>query len=235
MKYLRTETFIGDAECSNDAVKSSEVLESRLDELRTELQQLPPDADSDHRFKLNLDIGYVLLDLDRRPEAWEMAEQVFGAAVAEDNWLRAVEASDIMFQAEQSGSVKALAHGIWLGVTFPVDPELSVAMLQHLIEETPDKSDGAAVAAATARYIVDLRAEGKTRDDLQFFTMQMFGDVARRHSQVDEQEVFEFWVERLELDDPAKFLPRLAKVLDVIVDGPWWFDRDSLRAKIPEA
>jgi hypothetical protein len=60
------------------------------------------------------------------------------------------------------------------------------------------------------------------------------GQVARRHSQVEEQEIFDFWVERMELDDPGKFLPRLAKVLDVIIDGEWWYDRDELRSKIPE-
>ena len=62
---------------------------------------------------------------------------------------------------------------------------------------------------------------------------QLLGQVARRHSQVEEQDIFDFWVERMELNDPGQFLPRLAKVLDVIVDGDWWFDRDALRAKIP--
>ena len=30
-----------------------------------------------------------------------------------------------------------------------------------------------------------------------------------------------------------RILPRLAKVLDVIIENDWWFDRDALRAKIP--
>jgi hypothetical protein len=106
-------------------------------------------------------------------------------------------------------------------------------MLQHLIDETPDSSDGAAVAAATASYIVDIRAEGQQREDLQLFTGQMLAQVARRHSQVEDQEIFDFWVERLELNDPDKFLPRLAKVLDIITNDNWWFDRHELRAKIP--
>ena len=139
----------------------------------------------------------------------------------------------MLYQAEQAESIKALAQGIWLGVTFPVDPELSVAMLQHLIDETPNNSDGAAVAAATACYVVDIRVQDQDREDLRFFTNQLLGQVARRHSQVEEQEIFDFWVERMALDDPSKFLPRLAKVLEVIVDSDWWFDRDTLRARIP--
>ncbi|HEY9147946.1 MAG TPA: hypothetical protein VIQ22_02955, partial [Gammaproteobacteria bacterium] len=140
------------------------------------------------------------------------------------------------YQSEQDDAITALAHGIWLGVTYPIDPELSVAMLQHLVEETPDDSDGAGVAAAAACYLVDLRAEGKTREDLQFFTGQLLGQVARRYTNgaCDTQELFDIWMDRLELKEPDKFLPRLAMILDVLVPADqWWFDRDALREKIP--
>lgn len=233
MKYLESESFIGDNESSEDAVKSSKLLELRLNEKRDALAALTPSAPTEQRLELELESGYLLLDLDRAQEAYSLAKTVLERALEEELWLRAVEACDILYQSEQPDAIKALAHGIWLGVTFPIDPELSVAMLQHLIDETPDSSDGAAVAAATACYIVDIRAMNADREELKFFTNQLLGQVARRHSQVEEQEIFDFWVERMELNDPAKFLPRLAKVLDVIVDGHWWFERDALRAKIP--
>ncbi len=234
MKYLQTESFLGEAECSQDAVASNKLVELKVDELQAQLEALPADTPADSRLKLILDRCYALLELNRMDEAWAAARPALDEAVAQDLWLRAVEACDVMFQADQTESLKALAHGVWLGVTFPVDPELSVAMLQHIVNESVDRSDGAAVAAATASYIVDLRAEGKQREDLQFFTMQMLGEVARRHSQVQEQEIFDFWIEQLELNDPARFLPRLSSVLDVLSDGDWWFDRDALRARIPD-
>ncbi|MEW8027294.1 MAG: hypothetical protein AB2792_11470 [Candidatus Thiodiazotropha sp.] len=233
MKYLESEAFIGDNECSEDAIKSSKLLQIKLDEKRQELSALSENASHDRRFELQLESAYILLDLDRPQEAFEIGKTVLDRALDEELWLRAVEACDILYQSERTDAIKALAHGIWLGVTFPIDPELSVAMLQHLIDETPDNSDGAAVAAVTACYVVDIRAQGEAHEDLKFFTNQLLGQVARRHSQVEEQEIFDFWVERMELDDPGKFLPRLAKVLEVIVDGDWWFDRDALRAKIP--
>ncbi len=233
MKYLQSEAFIGDNESAEDAIKSSKLLELRLDEKQQQLMALPADAPAEKRLELQLEAGYLLLDLDRRDEAWEMTRKLLDQAIEQAFWLLAVEACDILFQADRTDSIKALAQGIWLGVTFPIDPELSVAMLQHLIDETPDTSDGAAVAAATACYVVDIRAQDQQREELKFFTNQLLGQVARRHSNVDEQEVFDFWVERMELDDPAKFLPRLAKVLDIMVDGDWWFERDHLRAQIP--
>ncbi|MGD8587277.1 MAG: hypothetical protein PVG22_00460 [Chromatiales bacterium] len=234
MKYLESEAFLGDNECSEDAVKSSKLLQLKLEEKREALAALPADAATEQRLGLNLESGYILLDLDRKDEAWQLVRPLLDEALEHELWLSAVEACDIMYQAEKPDSIKALAHGIWLGVTFPVDPELSVALLQHLVDETPDSSDGAAVAAVTANYLVDLRAEGPDRESLLFFTNQLLGQVARRHSQVEEQEIFDFWVERMELDDPGKFLPRLAKVLEVMVDNDWWFDREQLRNKLPD-
>jgi hypothetical protein len=233
VKYLESEAFLGDNDCSEDAVKSSKLLQLKLDEKREALAALAADAPAGQRIGLNLESGYILLDLDRRDEAWQLARPLLEEALEHELWVKAVEACDIMYQAEKPDSIKALAHGIWLGVTFPIDPELSVAMLQHLVDETPDTSDGAAVAAVTANYLVDLRADGSDRESLLFFTNQLLGQVARRHSQVEEQEIFDFWVERMELDDPGKFLPRLAKVLDLIVEDDWWFDRDQLRSRIP--
>jgi hypothetical protein len=229
---LNNEQLIG-AECANDAVKSSELL---LNRLRENEQQLASAAENSlKRCELLLDNGYIQLDLDKKTEAWEGAHDALKIALQQEDWPQAVQACDIIYKSEQDDAIKAIAHGIWLGVTYPVDPELSVTMLQHLIEETPDKSDGAAVAAAVASYLVELRADDAKRDELKFFTNQLLGQVARRHSNVDEQAVFDFWIERMELDDPGKFIPRLAQILDVLMENEqWWFDRDALREKLPD-
>jgi hypothetical protein len=234
VKYLDTGENLGEAECSNDAIKSSELLTTRLDECKQQLEGL----EGKERLKPLLDSGYILLDLvGRKEEAAATAREALEIALTAQEWERAVEACDVLYQAEQEDAIKALAHGIWLGVTFPIDPELSVAMLQHLVEETPPDSDGAAVAAAAARYIVDLRAQGAQREPLQFFSNQLMGQVARRHTNgaCDSQELFDIWMERLELNDPGKFLPRLAQILDVLVPAEqWWYERDALREQIPQ-
>ena len=31
----------------------------------------------------------------------------------------------------------------------------------------------------------------------------------------------------MELNDPARFLPRLRNVVDVLAQDDWWFDRDA--------
>ncbi|MCP3670437.1 MAG: hypothetical protein GY814_08375 [Gammaproteobacteria bacterium] len=233
MKYLKNEFRIGDAEGGEDAVISTQNLESKLMQIQDEIEQLPASTNTSQRLKLTLDRCYLLLDLERQDEAWNSSNTTLKQALTENLWTRAVESCDIMFQTGNKESIRALAHGIWLAVTFPIDPELSVAMLQHLIDETPDNSDGAAVAAATACYLVDLRAKGEQHEELHFFTSQLMGQVAKRHSQVEEKEIFDFWVERLELNEPGKFLPRLAQVLDVLTEDNWWFDRDQLRDLIP--
>ncbi len=236
MKYLDMERLIGQPSAPpSDPRTVSTLLAAQLGELEDALSALPTDTPLSERNRLQLQCGYTLLDLGRNPEAWQRTRPLLEPTVAAENWLQAVEICDILYRSEQHESLKALAHGVWLGVTYPIDPELSVAMLQHIVEETPDHSDGGAVAAAVANYLVDLRASGEQRETLHFFTTQLLGEVARRHSQVEEKEIFDFWVEQLALNDPAKLLPHLAKMLDLLVTDGWWFDRDQLRSRIPEA
>jgi hypothetical protein len=209
-------------------------VEGELVELRQRLERLPEDAPPVERAALQLEIARSLQILERGAEAWPIAQTAFGILVNEGEWEAAADACDIMYQSDQPDSLIALGHGIWLGVTFPMDPELSINLLSHVVDDTPDDSDGAAVAAATAAFIADVRApEGTDRDRLTFFAQQLLGRVARRHSEVENQDQFALWIERLELDDPDKFLVRLRNVVDVLVQDQWWFDRETLQAQIP--
>ena len=106
-------------------------------------------------------------------------------------------------------------------------------LLQHVVDETPPEADGAAVAAITAHYLADLRAREPQRENLPDYAGQVFATVARRHSGVAGQEDFNRWIEDMELNNPALFLPRLRNVVDVLVQDEWWFDRDALQAALP--
>jgi hypothetical protein len=116
-----------------------------------------------------------------------------------------------------------------LAVSFPVDPELTLAMLLHIVDETPNNSDGAALAAVTARYIIDMRADDENHESQGFLANNLIAMVAKRHSNVQDQTGLDKWLDRLELRDPQIFLPRLGQVIDVIVGDAWWFERDKLR------
>jgi hypothetical protein len=232
MKYLKSDSAIPSEEMAAESQESKALLESRIMALRERL--LSPEAQPPlSQAQLQLEIARVLVDLGRGNEAWESARAAFDEFVGLGQWEQAIEASEILFLAEQPDSLVALGHAIWLAVTYPVDPELTVAMLQHVVHETPKDADGAAVAAAVAHYIVDLRAKGREREDLGFFTSRMLATVARQHSNVKEQPEFDAWVKRLELDDPGKFLVRLRNVVDVLVQDQWWFDRSALQQKLP--
>lgn len=208
--------------------------EALLRSHQQQLDDLPNDAPEVERYNLKLDIASDFLALEQKQDAWQEAKSCFDFFIKHHQWQQAVESCNVMFQCDMDESLIALANGIWLAVTFPINPETSIAMLQHIIDETPDDSDGAAVAAMTAHYLADMRAEGERAESLKFLATQMIAAVAKRHSQVTDQDMLEFWIERLELKDPAIFLPKLAKVLDIIVDNNWWYDRDHLRSLIPD-
>jgi hypothetical protein len=207
---------------------------AQLEDQRRQLDELS-DTDELGRQRLQLSIAETLVGLEKKEEAWRLAREVFDFMIAEQQWQDAVEACDVMYAADQPDSIAALGNGIWLAVTFPVDPQLSTNLLDHVIEETPKDSDGAAVAAATAHYLAELRAKDDAqRNSLRFLTGNMLAGVAYRHSDLKEKDQIDFWVERLELDQPDKFLPRLAVMLDIIVGDNWWVDRESIRANLPE-
>jgi len=231
MKYLKEE-HLRDADSGEDMQESTYQLEARLAELRQHRAEVQ-DRNSSAAVDLLLEESRLLIRLEKMDEAWDAAHAAFNAYLSQENWQGAVEACDVLYAADRPGSLAALGQGIWLAVTFPIDPELTVAMLEHVVEETPDDSDGAAVAAVTAHYVADLRTEGKRHDDLVFYTNNLLGTVARRHSQVQSQETYDYWIKKLELHDPQLFLPRLRNVVDVLVQDEWWFDRDALRERLP--
>lgn len=223
-----------DADSGEDAVIPVERLEQQLAAAQDRLREITDTSTLRQKAELQVSIAGTLADLQRGAEAFPIGREAFDNFAAEEYWDGAVQACDVMFQADQAESLSALGQGVWLAVTFPVDPELTVNMLHHIVEETPDDSDGAAVAAATAHYVVDMRAKDKQHNNLSFFTNNLLGTVARRHSEVDNQEKFDYWISKLELNDPALFLPRLRNVVDVMVQEDWWVDREAIWASIPD-
>ena len=205
-------------------------LEKYLEEKQRDLSGLT-NATPLARARMQLDIAEILNNLKRKPEAWTLAKQAFDTALSNGAWQDAVEACNVLYQSEQEDSIAVLGMGVWLAISFPVDPELTLAMLLHIVDETPNNSDGAALAAVTARYVIDMRANDDIHESQGFLANNLIAMVAERHSNVRDQAALDKWLDRLQLRDPQVFLPRLGQVVDVVVDGKWWFDRDELRKK----
>lgn len=184
--------------------------------------------------RLQLDIAETLIALERKKEAWDLAREAFDTAMQQESWHDAVEACDVLFQAEQDDSIAALCMGIWLSITFPVEPELTLTMLIHFVDASPGTSDATALAAICGRYVVDLRASDEQHESQSFLADNLIAMVAKRHSNVNGQEAMDKWLTRLELRKPEVFLPRFAEVINTLVGDKWWFDRDELRGKLPE-
>lgn len=233
IKFLGANPGIGNADSSEDAKESTVQVERVISEVRRALDRLTRPYDPRLRAPLLLQLGRALVRVEDMSGAWTAAREGFDLYAQMEEWEGAVQACDVMFLCDREQSLAALGQGLWLAVTYPVDPELSVAMLQHVVDETPPDSDGAAVAAMTAHYVADLRSGGSQREDLLLYTTQLLTMVARRHSAVESQNELDAWIQRLELNDPALFLPRLRNVIDVLVQDEWWIDRDQLRAALP--
>jgi len=215
---------------------SEQFLESALEARQNKLLAMKADIVPTERADLQLETADIMLELGKpgMPEAaWGLAKEAFIIYLEAKNWQAAVQACDTLYRTELPAAVTALGNGLWLSITYPIDAEVSLLMLNNLIDDTPDKSDGAAVAAAVAHYIADLRLKDEKRESVMFLTTNLISKVAERHSNVKDQGQLNFWMDKLELNDPAVFLPRMSQVIEALVNGNWWYDRDELRAELP--
>ncbi|MBT5229886.1 MAG: hypothetical protein HOM11_06370 [Methylococcales bacterium] len=211
-----------------------QILTAQVDHVSQQLNQLNENQVLE-RADLLLKLAAALTDLKEPYKAWTTAKEAFTLFIEVQEWQKAVKTCAIMYKADQPDSLCALGHAVWLAVTFPVDIDLTIEVLNHIIDDTPDDYDAAALAAATAMYLTDIRATEKEHENLSFFAGNILAQVARRHSAIENQDDLESWVKRLELDDPSKFLPRLRNVLNILVSqDDWWIDTDAIHQLLPE-
>ncbi len=234
MKDIDPDQLVMGDKSGIDLSESRPSLKAQLKEQQQHLAELPADTSPLEHARLELDIAETLLGLQQKSDSWQMARPAFDVFIETESWADAIETCNVLFQCEQDESLAALGNGVWLSITYPVPAQLSVAMLQHIVDETPEDSDGAAVAAMTAHYIADLRTEGKEHENLTFFTNQMVASVAKRHRGIEnDPDMIKMWTEILGLNDVPELLARLAEILAAIVGDNWWIDRDALRERLP--
>ena len=189
-----------------------------------------PDLKDWERLDAQLELSRILLDLGESGTAFAMAREVLDAGIRAERYEEAVSACQVMYLGEQPESTPALGHGLWLALACPMDLELTRQMFRHFVEETPVHSDGAAVAAMLAYFLMDKRAAGAERDRLIFLAQQQVAEVAERHRGITDDETIGTWVQMHDLDDVDVLLERMARILDVITPD-WWFDREAVRAR----
>lgn len=229
----QTTDAVDDAVKSIDRNESVQALRDSLGAARKKLKKFPDDGNPVEKARNMLDVAEPLAGLGQGADAWTYAREAFQVFINYKQWQDAVEAADILYNADQPDSIPALGVGIWLAVTYPVKAQSTVTLLGHVIDETPDDSDGAAVAAMTAHYIAGMRSEGEAKKSLTFLTTQMIARVAKRHRGIEDQETLDIWIEMLQLNDVPELFKRLAVVVDALVGDNWWFDRDELRSRLP--
>ncbi len=206
--------------------------ENELIRHRRSLKDLPNSASNSERAAIELQIAEAFIGLNKLDDAWQTARPLVELFLNEANYEYAVRTCKTLYQSDHEQSIAALGQGCWLAVTYPIDPAISIEMLHNIVDETPDQSDGAAVAAMAAHYIADKRG-GDEYENLTFLTKQIIAKVAKRHRNIEDEESIKIWIEILELNDTDQLFERLAKIIDVMVDDQWWFSRDELRAKLP--
>lgn len=225
-KYLNKGQDVFDAEESTDANATKAQLDAQLEYYQAQLDKPNADMSIEDHIGILIKVARVQTERYQGADAWDKAFKAFTLAEQNQLWEEAVDACVVMFLTEGPDALVAIGHALWLGITFPIDPELTVAVLQHLVDESPSESDTKAVAATTAHYIATTR--GAKGNDLTFFTNQLLASVADNHSHISDQASFEVWQKAMKLDNPDDFLPKLSGAIDQLIDGKWWVDKESI-------
>lgn len=210
-----------------------QTLQQELEQHLQHYKALPEKCDAVEKAKLMLDIAECYLGLDEQKQAHDWAANTFDIFINHDEWQLAVDACDVIYNSNQDDSLIALGNGIWLAITFPIDANVSVQLLHHIVDETPDDSDGAAVAAMLADYLAETRSSDKDHKNLTFVTQQIIAQVAKRHRGIEDEKTLQTWIKMYELDEIDKLLPKMALILDTIVGDNWWYDRNLIRQRLP--
>ncbi|VAW80190.1 hypothetical protein MNBD_GAMMA13-1045 [hydrothermal vent metagenome] len=233
MSNQPSDAGIRDAIQTIDQDESLKEIREALKTAQKHLKSMPDGSNPVERGRALLNVAEPLLGLAQDVKAWQYAREAFSVFIDYEHWQDAVEATDILYQCGHADSIVALGQGIWLGVTYPVRAQSTVTLLDHVIDETPDDSDGAAVAAMAAHYIAGLRTRGEEKTSLTFLTTQLIARVAKRHRGIEDQATLDTWIEMYKLNDIPELLKRLGVIVDIMVGDNWWFDRDELRSKLP--
>ena len=94
-----------DADSAEDVEVSVERLEQQLVAAQDRLRELASNASAREIAELQISIGGTLVDLQRGEEGFEISRQAFDNFCQEKLWDGAVQACDVMFQADQSESL----------------------------------------------------------------------------------------------------------------------------------
>ena len=140
-----------------DQTESLAEIRKALADAKQRLKAIPDDGSPVERARALMDVAEPMLGLGQAVDAWNHAREAFAVFMDYEQWQDAVEAADILYQCEQPDSIAALGQGIWLAVTYPVKPHSTVTLLNYVIDETPDDSDGAAVAGRAGPKLPDTR------------------------------------------------------------------------------
>ena len=132
---------------SSSPDQSKEDIQRYLEQKQAAYDALEANAEPLERARLQLDVAEALVGMGRADESWEKARSALDTFIENEQWQDAVEACDVLYQSAQPASLVALAHGVWLAVTYPVKAQSTVTLLDHVIDVTPCGSGGAAVAA----------------------------------------------------------------------------------------
>jgi tetratricopeptide (TPR) repeat protein len=121
-----------------------------------------------------------------------------------------------------------LAQALWLAVRVEVPADLAVSLAAALLEKLGPQSESAPLVATAGLFLAQVRgASHPRREQMQQLGTGMLSACAAERK-IAQDKLMD-WLASEGLNDPARFLPALARALEALVgESAWLFDRQLL-------
>ncbi|MBF0368752.1 MAG: hypothetical protein HQL52_04765 [Magnetococcales bacterium] len=168
-----------------------------------------------------------------REEDWQINLNAVVQASRGGDWPAALKALTYLSTKEwHPDANKALAQRIWL--TLKSDASISevVLALNLAFVRFSPLHERAGLVAALANFMAARRGVGEADGELA--QMQAMGMVKalREARNLSDEPAFIAWMQENRLEDPDYFIPEAMEMLETMVDGQWWLNREKLQQEM---
>ncbi|MBF0284751.1 MAG: hypothetical protein HQL51_09860 [Magnetococcales bacterium] len=132
---------------------------------------------------------------------------------------------------------KALAQAAWMALKWDAPTPEATVILYNLLVTIGPRHRAAGALSSLANLLVKLRGPRHADPELahaQALQMLRFTSNAQG-VEPDNQEAFLQWVADHQLNDPEVIIPPVFELIDALVQGDWWIDREAVQQEMEAA
>lgn len=178
----------------------------------------------------------LLVPTRSEEEDWHINRQSLAQANQSRDWDEVLRL--LVYLGNKDGhplAYHAMAQAAWLALKTNASIPNVVLTLYNLLVSVGPRHEAAGAIASLANLMCDLRTPDHAEAELARIQAQQMLRYVGDGQRLESQEEFSAWVRDQKLDEPDHFIPQVMSLIDHLVAGEWWIDRQGLQQEMEEA